>query len=161
MSLSTDGTNVAEQCAPANTLRSYRPCSQTTCARAGPAPAPHVADRSPLGQLLADVKRYVPIVFAAVLLVGTNWWFFAGRGAELPRKQLSDGGEFRVIQVTYGAGEAEQHYLNRAWEPLFSMWRCLPRFLQSRVPFPDEGLSTSNHSDRVISIWWTWFDRSG
>jgi hypothetical protein len=107
------------------------------------------------------VKRYVQIGFLAVLLAGICWGLFAVRGAGLPRKRVADGGEFRVVQITYGAGKEERHYLDRAPEPLFWLWRSLPDFLRSRVPRPDEGLSTSNHVDRVISIWWTWFDQAG
>ncbi|RYD84980.1 MAG: hypothetical protein EOP84_03920 [Verrucomicrobiaceae bacterium] len=107
------------------------------------------------------MRRYGAVAIAAVLLFGAIWMLIVVTSPKLPRKQLAAGGEFRVVQVTYGAGKMERHFLGRSPEFTFWMHRHLPPSLQNRIPFPNEGLSASGHVDRVISIWWAWFGPSG
>ncbi|MHA3775421.1 hypothetical protein ACXR0O_28205 [Verrucomicrobiota bacterium sgz303538] len=107
------------------------------------------------------MRRNVGVAIAAVLLLGAVWVLFLVTVPKLPRKQLADGGEFRVVHVTYGAGKMERHFFVRAPEFTFWIWRHLPTPLQNRIPFPNEGFSASGTNDRVISIWWAWFDPSG
>lgn len=95
-----------------------------------------------------------------MLVLGAVWLVRVDHAAGLPRGRLADGGEFRVLQVTYGAGDASMHHLGRAPAPLFWLWRALPNLVRGVVPSPNEGLTSEEREGRAISIWLGWFDSS-
>jgi hypothetical protein len=79
----------------------------------------------------------------------------------LPRQRISNG-EFRVLQVTYGCGDANMHNYDRSPKASFWIWNHTPSLTHGLIPAPREGLSGSGHSECAISIWWGWFnDKTG
>lgn len=80
------------------------------------------------------------------------------RGKQLPRMKLSDGSEFRVVQICYGT-EPEDHHLGRGAKQLFWVWNHLPHRLRIVLPYPDYGESGESPSTphTAVSIWCAWF----
>jgi hypothetical protein len=91
-------------------------------------------------------------------MVAIACWIWQRPG--LPRFRLSDGGEFRVLKITYlsKGSEYHEHNLNAppAWR--FALWRALPDALQGHIDYPDEGIGAQSSDHPAISIWWAWFD---
>ena len=96
-------------------------------------------------------------VCAAVLVAAVLW---PPKRTALPRSKLSDGTEFRVIQVRFtpNASEEQEHNIGGAPSVFFWLWRHLPSSLQSRVPYPDTGIGYTASQYPAISIWWARVD---
>lgn len=85
-------------------------------------------------------------------------WNFLPRAARLPHIRLPNGGEFRVLKVTYppGPSEPREHAIGAAPKAAFWIWHRLPKPLQDRIPYPDTGSANLGSSHPGISIWWAY-----
>ena len=79
---------------------------------------------------------------------------------EFFRTPLKDGAEFRVVQVTYTrrGSESNEHNIGSAPRWQFWAWRKLPKFLQAKVPFPENGIGYQGSFGPALSVWWTYID---
>jgi hypothetical protein len=109
----------------------------------------------------AAVKRKVILTTTlSALLLGGACLLSFHRAAPLPRIQFSDGGEFRVVQVTYTpfASESSDHAIGSAPRMQFWLWNHLPKALQAKVPYPNSGISYGLSDHPALSIWWAYID---
>ena len=107
--------------------------------------------RTNLKRTLIALAAFCGAIFAIALLL------------QLPRKQLPhvrllDGGEFRVIKITYTSkqSEASEHAIGSSPKAAFWVWHHLPKPLQTRIPYPNEGMNISGSSRPALSIWWAY-----
>src|SRR4029434_4666252 len=106
------------------------------------------------------VKAKLAIAIGACGLLGA-FWYFLSRPTGLPRIQLANGGEFRVIQMTYtprSSIDTRAHNIGCAPAYQFKLWKLLPAVLQTNVPYPKTGISGSESSHPALSIWWAYID---
>jgi len=109
----------------------------------------------------AGVKAKLAIIVGICGMMGGASWYFLSRPADLPRIRLADGGEFRVVKVTYtkeSSVERHEHNIGAAPEYQFALWRMLPKSAQSRVPYPHTGIGELSSTHPAISIWWAYVD---
>jgi hypothetical protein len=106
-------------------------------------------------------KLAITIGIGGMLAIGLGWHYLK-RPAELPRIRLPDGGEFRVVQVRFtpnSSVDGHEHNLGAAPAYQFTLWRLLPKSLQSRIPYPRTGIGSPQGSDHpAISIWWAYIN---
>jgi hypothetical protein len=69
-------------------------------------------------------------------------------------------GSFEFVQVTYTprASEDYEHNIGAAPAYQFALWRRLPKFLQSRISYPNTGIGYQGSDHPFISIWWAYID---
>jgi hypothetical protein len=94
---------------------------------------------------------------ASALFVGGVWLVLFMSPTKSPTIPLSEGGEFRVIQVIYSAQRSD-HVLGGAPKHIRRLWSHSPSLLQRVIPEPTPPYSTSFPPMPAISIWWTWID---
>jgi hypothetical protein len=110
---------------------------------------------------IPSVKAKSAIAMGVCGLLGGALWYFLSRPAELPRIRLPDGGEFRVVQVKFtpnSSVDGHEHNLGPAPAYRFTLWRLLPKSLQSRIPYPSTGIGGQSSYHPAISIWWAYID---
>jgi hypothetical protein len=108
-----------------------------------------------------SVKAKLAIAVGVCGLLGGALWYFLSRPAELPRIRLPDGGEFRVVQVKFtpnSSVDGHVHNLGAAPAYRFTLWRLLPKSLQSRIPYPSTGIGYQSSYHPAISIWWAYIN---
>jgi hypothetical protein len=108
-----------------------------------------------------SVKAKLAIVIGVCGLLAGVLWCFPSRPAELPRIRLPDGGEFRVIQMTYTSRssiDTRAHNIGCAPAYQFQLWKLLPTLLRSSVPYPNVGISGSESDHPALSVWWAYID---
>ncbi|HSI61814.1 MAG TPA: hypothetical protein VLE43_01810 [Candidatus Saccharimonadia bacterium] len=102
-----------------------------------------------------------PKVILATLLVAAVaiYVLTLPRPAEYPHFTLSDGAEFRVVQITYTAGPSyfPDHNIG-ASKLRWWLWRHLPKIARTRMNEPDHGISGLSSDRPALSIWWTRID---
>ena len=79
--------------------------------------------------------------------------------AKLPRIPLRDGGECRVLRVTYTAGPSDStdHNLYVARGRLW-LYRHLPASFQQRFSEQIRGIGYQSSDHPALSIWWAHFE---
>jgi hypothetical protein len=77
----------------------------------------------------------------------------------LPRSPLRDGGEFRVIQITYTSQPCDS-WDHNIGAPKVRWWlyQHLPTALRRKVPEPSLGIGGQSSIRPVLSIWWAHID---
>jgi hypothetical protein len=109
----------------------------------------------PLHDRGVKASRRVALCLAAAIFAAGVLWVF--RMPRLPRVRLSDGSEFRVLQISYGT----EHALAGAPRWMHSLWANLPGLLRACFREPvreDSGLSSGDNKPS-LSIFWSWIDR--
>ena len=91
--------------------------------------------------------------------MGGTFILIRSQRPDLPRIPLPDGGEFRVVQVTYTpkASESHEHNIGAAPKYQFTLWKMLPRAIQARVSYPHDGIGYTSSNRPALSIWWAYF----
>lgn len=105
--------------------------------------------------------RKLLLAITLAVVAGIYLLFIFGTSLpEYPHFTLSDGAEFRVVQITYTAGPSNfpDHNLGGS-KKRWWLHQHLPRPVQKWMQEPDSGID-SEFSDRpMLSIWWARFDR--
>ena len=103
-------------------------------------------------------RKALTAIVAGALLFGGLWFLRYHRAATLPRIPLVGGGEFRVVQISYGDEDA--HHLGGAPPQFLRLWNRLPSLVQRVIPPPVRGdgvlVPSANHT--ALSIYWAWID---
>jgi hypothetical protein len=105
-------------------------------------------------------KPAIIIGVCGVLAGGLGWYYF-NRAADLPRIQLANGGEVRVLQVRYTPKSSVGTYEhNLGGAPLWqwTLWRKLPNSLQEKMSMPRLGVGSISSHRPAISVWWAYID---
>lgn len=108
----------------------------------------------PVRTKLAILAPFIPGLIGVAALLSLS------PAPELPQFRLSDGAEFRVIQITYTSGptDSAEHNIGSAPKAAFWLWRHLPEAVQRHVPYPETGIGDTGCSRPALSIWWARFD---
>jgi len=86
---------------------------------------------------MASVKAKLAIAIGVCGILGGAQWYFLNRPADLPRIRLPDGGEFRVVQVTYTPDSSVgtyEHNIGAAPKYRFQLWRTFLRRFSGLKP---------------------------
>ena len=104
-------------------------------------------------KLLIAVTASAALVFAALVVLQARF------RADLPRVALRDGGEVRVLQVSYTPGPSDDVDHNLEAPRLrWRIYRHLPLSLRERMEAPSRGIGYLSSDRPILSVWWAHFD---
>ena len=104
-------------------------------------------------------RLLIAVVAPAALLVSGLFIFRLRFLADLPRLALRDGGEVRVLQVSYTPGPSDSidHNLD-APRLRWRIYRHLPSSLRESMEAPTRGIGYQSSDHPALSVWWAHFD---